>query len=219
MGINRFIKFLLPKESKFLPLLRGQVDDIVQASELLVTFSSTPGHAERKQLYAEIKKIETHCDNLQVEILDELNNTFLTPFDREDIHALASQLDDVLDLINGSAKRVVLYQPQEMSPSLARLADYIRESAVCLQTAIYELDKVNKNPAVVKAQCRKLHELENAADDVYEEYIISLFSNHDGQRDAIELLKQVEIIQLYESATDKAYRVADILKTILVKYA
>ncbi len=218
MGINRFFKFFLPKESKFLPLLRGQVDDIVKASELLIEFSNAGEHARRKELYAGIKRTETHCDGLTDAILDALNNTFITPFDREDIHTLASQLDDVLDLINGSAKRVVLYQPREMPGALVRLAELIRESALCLQSAVYELDKVNRNPAVIKQQCRKLHELENAADDVYEDFIISLFGGN-GDRDAIELMKQVEIIQLYESATDKAYRVSEVLRTIMVKYA
>ncbi len=216
MNINRFFKFFLPKESKFLPLLRGQVEAILQASDLLIKFTGTESHEERKAIYVEIKNMETHCDNLTDAILDGLNNTFITPFDREDIHTLASQLDDVMDLINGSAKRVVLYRPKNMPDSLRMMADYIKQSAECLETAVCELDKVNKNPAVVRAQCRKLHELENNADDVYEEFIISLFENPG---DPVELLKQVEIIQLFESATDKAYRVSDVLKTIMVKYA
>ncbi len=216
MGINRFIQFFLPKESKFLPLLNGQVDDIVEAAALLVNFTACQEHELRQEIYAKIKKIEQHCDTLTNQVLDELNNSFITPFDREDIHVLASQLDDVLDIITASAKRTILYQPQYMSPSAVQMANYIKQSANSLQTAVKELDKVKKDPAIVKAECRNLHELENMADDVYENCITNLFKT---EKDAIELLKQVEIIQLLENATDKAYRVSDILKTIIVKYA
>ncbi|MDL2265327.1 DUF47 family protein [Parabacteroides sp. OttesenSCG-928-G07] len=216
MGINRFFQFFLPKEPKFLNLLTGQVDDIVKASDLLIAFLQTPAHEQRKALYAEIKQVEMHCDRLTTQILDELNNTFITPFDREDIHELAAQLDDVLDLINGSAKRVVLYQPKVLTTSMVELAEYVRQSAECLQIAVAELDKVKKNPSVVKQQVRRMHEIENLADDVYEHYIMSLFEN---EKDAIELFKHMEIMQMLENATDKAYRVTDVLKTIIVKYA
>jgi len=216
MGISRFIRFLLPSENKFLPLLRAQLDDILAASDLLIQLTQAPEHEDRKRLAAEIKKLETHCDRLTEQILDELNNNFITPFDREDIHALSSDFDDLLDLINGSAKRVILYKPKEMSNCMTALAEHIKESALCIQIAVNELDKVKRDPAVVKAQCRRLHELENSADDVYESFLIDSFENPD---DAIELMKKVEIIQLLESATDAAYRVSEVFRTIIVKYA
>lgn len=216
MGLSSVFKFFLPKESKFFPLLHAQVNDLQQASELLIDFTREQDHERRKQIYVEIKKVEKHCDTVTDQILSELNNTFITPFDREDIHALASQLDDVLDLINGSAKRTVLYHPKNMPESMTQLAVHIKEGVECIRTAVVELEKKKRNPKVVHAQCRMLHEIENTADDVYENFIISLF---EKERDAIELLKQVEIIQLLESTTDKAYRVSDVLKTIMVKYA
>jgi len=216
MNFNVFVKFLLPKDTKFFPLLRGQVDDIVRAADLLIKFADTADHEQRKAIYLEIKQVETECDHITDELFNELNNTFITPFDREDIHTLASQLDDVVDMINASAKRTVLYHPADMPESMRTMADHIRQMAECLHIAVCELDKVKKDPAVVRLQCRRLHELENSADDVYEKFIISLFGRESN---AIELLKQVEIIQLLESTTDMAYRVADILKTIIVKYA
>ncbi|MDR2913379.1 MAG: DUF47 family protein, partial [Tannerella sp.] len=96
MGINRFFQFFLPKEAKFIELLIGQTDDIVKASDLLVQFVQTESQEQKKSIYAKIKELEKHCDTLTTRILDELNNTFITPFDREDIHDLAAQLDDVL---------------------------------------------------------------------------------------------------------------------------
>ncbi len=216
MGINRFIQSLVPKESKFFPLLRGQVEDIIAASELLITFTKTPSHEERKPLYIKIKALESHCDVYTNTIFDELNNTFITPFDREDIHNLASQLDDVLDLMTGSAKRTILYQPEEIPVEIVQMAENIKESALCLGIAVKELETIKKNPEVVKQQCAKLKEIEHKADDVYENFIIALFKK---ERNAIELLKQMEIIQMLESATDKAEEVADMMKTMIVKYA
>lgn len=209
-------QFFLPKNGKFISLLQAQVEDILQASDLLIRFTKTEDHETRKQIYLEIKKTETHCDRITEEILDELNQSFITPFDREDIHSLASQLDDVLDLINGSAKRTVLYQPRKMPQSMVSMAEHIKEGAERIQEAVNELDKVKRDPAIVRASCRRLHEIENSADDVYENYMKHLMKE---ETDAIELLKQVEIMQLLENATDKAYRVADVLKTIIVKYA
>lgn len=216
MGINRFFQFFLPKESKFLPLLRGQVDDIIAASDLLIKFTATQSNTERQEIYPKIKKLEQDCDKLTNTILDELNKSFITPFDREDIHALASQLDDVLDIITSSAKRTVMYKPKKMHESATIMAEYIKESAESLKIAVYALNTVRKNPTIVKTEARRLHEIENRADDVYESFITELF---ETETDPIELMKQVEIIQLLEEGTDTAYRVSDVLKTIVVKYA
>lgn len=210
------MQFFLPKESKFFPLLRGQVDDIVAAADLLVEFTKTSSHEGRRQIYTKIKVLENHCDGLTDTVFDELNKTFITPFDREDIHKLAEQLDDVLDLITGSSKRTVLYQPDEIPVSFHKMALLINEGVHCLKIAIDELDKVRKDPKVVKEQCANLHTIENKADDVYESFLIDLFAN---QKDAIELVKEMGIIQLLEKATDKAEEVADVIKTIIVKYA
>ncbi|MDR0510116.1 MAG: DUF47 family protein [Rikenellaceae bacterium] len=216
MAFNTFMKFFLPKESKFFPLLHTQADDIIKASDLLIRFLQTTGHEQRKNLYSEIKKVETHCDQVTDEIFNELNNTFITPFDREDIHTLASQLDDILDMINASAKRTILYQPQETSSSMVSLAEHIRESALSILIAVEELAKKRRKNIILKTQCIRLHEIENSADDVYESFIISLV---ETEKNAIEMIKQIEISQLLESTTDKAYRVADTLKTIMVKYS
>ncbi|MDR2886291.1 MAG: DUF47 family protein [Rikenellaceae bacterium] len=159
-NISRLFQFFLPNDGKFLPLLRDQVDDIVKGADLLIEFTHTTEHEKRKQLYTQIKQVEHHCDGITDEILDELNQTFITPFDHEDIHTLTSQLNDVLDLINGSAKRTVLYQPREMPEEMRIMAQHIKDSAVCIQIAINELKKVKRDPSVVREQCRRLHEMD-----------------------------------------------------------
>ena len=216
MKIDRFIKFFLPKENKFFPLLRAQVDTIVEASDLLIEFYKTADEQGREVIYNQIKALEKRCDSFTKEILDQLNETFLTPFDREDIHTLASQLDDVLDMINTSAKRVVMYRPKVLAPSMVEMGACVKEMCVALQTAVYELEKVKKNPDVVKEQCQLLHTLENKADDIYENFIRTLINR---ETDPIEMRKEDKIIAIVEDASDKAYKVVDILKTIVVKYA
>lgn len=216
MGVNRIFQFLIPKETKFFPLLTGQVEAIMKASGLLMDFTKESDHIIHKEIYAEIKYLENKCDRLTDEIFDNLNSTFITPFDREDIHNLADKLDDVLDLITGSAKRVVLYKPKHLPAGIHQMAGLIHEAALCLQIAVKELEKVRKNPEVVKEQCDKLHIIENRADDVYEEFLINLFNE---EKDAIELVKLKEITSMLERATDQAEDVASVMKTIIVKYA
>lgn len=216
MGINRIFQFLVPKETKFFPLLIGQVEAIVKASILLKQFTSASDHGVHKEIYSEIKYLENVCDNLTDKIFDNLNSTFITPFDREDIHKLANQLDDVLDLITGSAKRVVLYQPKSIPSEIFNLASLLHEGALCLEIAVRELEKIRKNPEVVKKQCDKLHIIENKADDVHEDFLIKLFNT---EKDAIELIKLKEISTMLERASDQEEDVAALIKTIMVKYA
>lgn len=216
MGLNRFLQLFIPKESKFFPLLRGQVEDILTASNLLVEFTKTEEHYVRKDLYKQIKELESHCDTMTLTIFEELNHTFITPFDREDIHNLASQLDDVMDLINDGAKRTILYKPDQIPAEITRMAELIRECALCLEIAIGEIDKVRKTPKVVIEQSANIHKIESTADNEYEMFLIKLFRH---EQNAIELIKQMEIIQMLESAIDKAEDVADLIRTIIVKYA
>lgn len=216
MGLNRFLQLFIPKESKFFPLLRGQVEDILEASNLLIEFTKTEEHYIRKDLYNQIKGLESHCDTLTLTVFEELNHTFITPFDREDIHNLTAQLDDVMDLINDAAKRTILYKPDHIPTEITKMAELIKECALCLEIAIGEIDKVRKNPKVVIEQSANIHRIETTADNEYEMFLIKLFRH---EQNAIELIKQMEIVQMMESAVDKAEDVADIIRTIIVKYA
>ena len=204
------------KDTFYFDGFRRSADYACQAAKLLseVMHDFNPGQLRERM--DSMHAIEKSADEVRHDMMDELVTAFITPFDREDIHTLASQLDDVLDIITGAAKRTVLYRPRYMHPSAGELAAIIARSAECLSSAIRELATVRRDPTVVKTECRKLHELENQADDIYENYVTLLFRE---EQNAIELLKQVEIIQFLENATDKAYRVSDTLKTIVVKYA
>ena len=213
---NSFFSKLMPKEGKFFPVLKKMSDVMIESSELMIEFVSNYKHATAADYYRKIKDKEREGDHLSNEIFDELNTTFVTPFDREDINALANRLDDVIDRINSCAKRILIYNPKELPESAKQLTHILLECSHYIGKAVDELEVLKKSPEKIKKYCHALHELENQADEVYENYIIELF---DKETDGIELLKVKEIIYELEKATDVAEYVGKIIKTIIVKYA
>ncbi len=215
MKNNLFERFL-PKENKFFILLSEMADVIFQASDLIVECVKHTEPDKVKAIYKDIKNQERRGDKLQNQVFDELNNTFITPFDREDIDHLSSKMDDVTDNINSCAKRMMLYAPKSMPESAVQLALLVRDAAECLTKAIGELDTLKKNPVPITEYCQQLHDIENKADDVYEMFLIDLF---EKETDAIEVIKLKDILHELERATDAAETVGKIIKTIIVKYS
>lgn len=213
MGI---FNIFLPKENKFISLLNQQVAKVKEAADMLVIFMSTKENGpEREELNIKIKHIETEADNIYDSIFEELNTSFITPFDREDIQELASKLDDVVDFIHGVAKRTIMFNIKDTPESFVVLAQIIQKQCTSLQISLKGFDKVSKNPKSVKAECQRIHELETQADEEYARFVTKLFAEC---KDPIELVKQNEIIQYLEDATDKTDDVADVIRTIIVKY-
>lgn len=214
--MNNFFDKFVPKEPKFFPILKEMADVILVASDLIIECVQKADHESAIEYYKKIKVQEKKGDALSVKIFDELNSTFITPFDREDIHHLADRLDDVTDYINSCAKRIVLYNPKVMPQSAVELAKLIKEGAVTIGKAVDELDVMKKNSKKIKEYCVELHDIENRADDVYENFLIELFAK---EKDAVEIIKLKEIMYELEKATDAAEYVGKIIKTIIVKYA
>lgn len=213
---NSIFSKLTPKEPKFFPILKELSEVILTASDLMIESVGQCDHERSIDFYKKIKEQEKRGDVLSNRVFDELNHTFITPFDREDIHHLATTLDDVMDYINSAAKRIVLYNPKRMPESATQLAQLIKEDAICIEKAVDQLDVLKKDAKIIKALCTELHEIENKADDVYEHFIIDLF---EQEKDGIEVVKLKEIMQELEKATNAAEQVGKIIKTIIVKYA
>ena len=213
---NSFFSKFTPKETKFFPLLKEMADVILVTSDLIIECVENYSHESAIEYAVKIKEQEKKGDVLANHIFNELNLTFITPFDREDIQHLANRLDDVIDRINSSAKRIVLYNPKKMTPSAVQMALQLREGAICIGKAVDELDFFKKNSKKIKEYSIELHKIENAADDIYEHFLIDLFEN---EKDAIEIIKLKEIMIELEKATDVADQVGKILQTIIVKYA
>jgi len=213
---NSFFSRFAPKEPKFFHLLKELSDVLLAASSLLLETLQCSTQDVRMSYYRRIKEQERTGDQLSHKIFEELSTSFITPFDREDIHMLADNIDDVIDRINSCAKRIAIYNPRENAPEGMDLGKLVRQDAACIGKAMEELETLRKNAIHLKARCKELHDIENQADDVYEMAIIRLF---EKEKDGIEIIKTKDILNELEKATDAAEDVGKILKTIIVKYA
>jgi len=213
---NSFFSHFTPKEPKFFPILREMADVMLVASEIMIEFIQNYDHETAPEYYKRIKEQELKGDALSNRVFDELDSTFITPFDREDINQLANRLDDVTDYINSCAKKIVLYNPVTMPASAIEIVALIREDAICIGKAIDELDVLKKDAKQIKKYCKDLHDIENKADDVYEQFIIELF---EKETDSVEIIKLKEIMNGLERTTDAAEYVGKIIKMIIVKNA
>ncbi|MDR1722699.1 MAG: DUF47 family protein [Tannerella sp.] len=213
---NSFFSRFTPKEGKFYPLFKQLSKLTVEASDNLIKTTEAQNHEQHVEFFRTIKNQEREADAISHAVFDELNATFITPFDREDIHQLASYMDDVMDGINSSAKRIALYKPKSLPPAAVGLANLIKDAAMCLDKVTAELESLKDNSGKIKYYCKELHDIENKADDIYENFVIKLF---DDEHDGIELIKLKEILYEMEKTTDIAEHVGKIIRTIIVKYA
>jgi predicted phosphate transport protein (TIGR00153 family) len=206
---------LAPKEKKFFPMFERATSNIVETSKVLVEMVNTNSMEKRKELIKKIEELEHVGDNITHEIFNHLSSTFITPFDREDIHSLTSVTDDILDFIHGASKRIDLYKVVELPSEIKVLADLCLKGSTELDIAIKEL-KDFKNTAKINEACIRINSIENHADDIYNMYVAKLF---DEEKDPIKIIKYKEIISALEVATDKCEDAADVIKSILVKHA
>lgn len=213
---NSFFSRFTPKEPKFFPLLKQLSGILKQASEEFAESLKHDSVKERNEYNKKIKEIEREGDKLAHLIQDELGTTFITPFDREDIHSLTTSLDDVIDGINSCAKRIAIYNPRPISNSGKELGAIIVECAKFIYDAMDELEAFKKNPTRLGEICVRLHDLENKGDEIYEQFMIKLF---EEEKDSIEIIKIKEIMQEMEGITDAAEHVGKVLKSLIVKYA
>jgi predicted phosphate transport protein (TIGR00153 family) len=206
-------KFLIPKEKKFFPLFEKASSNLLETAVLLTRMVNTTEADKRKELLREIERLEHIGDSVTHEIFTELSTTFITPFDREDIHALTSAVDDVVDFIHGSAKRIELYKIHVPDPNISKFAELIEKGGEELHKAILGLRDM-KNVDVIRAACVRINSIENHADDIFDNAIARLF---EEKKDAIEIIKIKEVLSVLETATDKCEDAANVLETIIVK--
>jgi predicted phosphate transport protein (TIGR00153 family) len=215
MSLNNLFQYFIPKDKKFFPLFEKAASNLIDLGNSLKEVVNTDDLARRKELFKIIEEYEHKGDNITHQIYLELGKNFITPFDREDIHELASAIDDVADYIHGSANRMNLYQVVEMTDSIKELADLILEAVTVLAKAVNELKNL-KNIRTITDACIKINSIENKADYVFDKAVGDLF---EFEKDAIRLIKYKEVLSGLETATDMCEDVADVLETILVKNA
>lgn len=202
---------LIPKEQRFFELFELQASHNVEAARI---FKELAKHWDlESEAFVKLRELEHEADITTHEVVDKLNRTFVTPFDRIDIHRLAGQLDDVVDIIESMASRMKLYRVLESTGYLARLADTLWQATEDLRKAVVALRSPGKARRVLD-YCIEVNRLENAGDRILEEAIGELFSN---THDLLEILKWKEIYEVIEIAIDKCEDVANSIESIIVK--
>jgi len=159
-----------------------------------------------------IKALEHECDEITHDLMRRLNRTFITPFDREDIHDLASKLDDVMDFIDNTANRMVVYRFQAPPPEMAAISDVLMRQSAVLREAVANVKQADH----ILAKCIEIHSLENEGDRIFHSGIARLFSS---VTDPIEVIKQKDLLETVEKATDKCEDAANVLESIMLKNA
>ena len=208
-------KILLPREEKFFPFFVGLADLITDSARALSKIVESHEPATQHDLFREIKNLENRADDIAHAVFDALDTTFITPFDREDIHQLVSKMDDVLDFINTTSQQIKLYKPKKLLPQFKEMVVIIIRGCEQVKIAANELRHLKK-PGKISDACVKINELENVADDIYHQLLSELF---ETEKNAIELIKNKEILESLEMAADSIEDVSDILKTIIIKSA
>jgi predicted phosphate transport protein (TIGR00153 family) len=215
MGFANFIRSILPKENKYFDLFTANVGNISSAATDLRKLLDATSEAERKILISKIEDAEHRGDIITHDIFTDVSQTFITPIDREDIHALASNLDDILDLMEDTALRTVLYEVTVFPNDFRDLTDMLGKAVMNLVQVVPMLSNM-KNVSEIHRLCEEINTCENAGDDIYHNAIARLFRE---QKDPIQLIKLKEIIGDIEEAIDRCEHVANLIESIVIKYA
>lgn len=205
-----FLQKLLPREQSFFRMFIEQAENVQAGAQAMVDmlgdFSNPAAGATRVETYEHAGDVITH------DIMKKLNQTFITPFDREDIHELASRIDDVIDLVDAAATRLVTYRVQRIRPGVLDLATTVRDATAQIVAAVRVLEEEDH----ILDHCIEINRLENVADRQCRELIALLF---DQEKDPVQIIKWKEIIETLEFATDKCEDVANVIETVTLKNA
>ncbi|HMU77288.1 MAG: DUF47 domain-containing protein [Bacteroidetes bacterium] len=209
------IQYFIPQDKKFFPLFDQAALNLQEAGKTMCQLVTSTDADQRKQHIREIERLEHRGDEITHEIFKELSRNFITPFDREDIHRLVSSIDDILDYIHGSSKRIDLYKVKEFSSDMVKLSELLQTQTEELRRVIYEL-KNKKNMRNISESLVLINSIENHADDIFDNAVARLF---ETETNAVEIIKTKEILSALETATDMCEDAANVIDSIIVKMA
>ncbi|MFN2397521.1 MAG: DUF47 domain-containing protein [Gemmatimonadaceae bacterium] len=201
---------LIPHDERFFEMFRELAHRLSAASKLLNQLFGEPEHIQRHM--AAIKSLEHEADTITHDIIARIDTSFVTPFDREDIHMLASRLDDVIDLLDGTARRAGMFHITEAREPAKRLTEVLVRATACIELAVIDM----KKPKIVFRQTRHIKNLEEEGDALYYEAVGGLFGS---KPDALEVIKWKELYDTLERAIDQCEDVANVLESISLKHA
>ena len=215
MDFNSILKIFLPKDRVFYQLFEVVAAELVKMGVALKEVVNEPDFEKRAALIKKIEDMEHVNDDHTHHIFTELSRNFITPFDREDIHSLATSLDDIADYIYASAKKINFYRVNPNDIGIQKFADLICLGCVQVHKAVTELRNM-KNMRQITDALVAINSIENQGDDIFDMSIERLFAT---EPDAKEVIKKREIYQIMEVVTDKCEDAANVIESIIIKYA
>jgi predicted phosphate transport protein (TIGR00153 family) len=215
MAANSFFKIFLPKDRIFYSLFENVAETVNKMGKLLQEMVNEPDEDKRAGILGQIENMEHKNDDHTHTIFTELGRNFITPLDREDIHMLATALDDIADYIYASAKKINFYKINPNDTGIHKMAEMILQGTVEIRKAVNGLRDM-KNLREMTEALVKINSIENQADDVFDMSIEMLFNK---ENDFKEVIKKREIYQVMEIATDKCEDAANVIESIIIKYA
>jgi predicted phosphate transport protein (TIGR00153 family) len=215
MALNSILKIFLPKDRIFYQLFESVSEELIKMGEKLKEVVHEPDFDKRAQLILEIEDMEHVNDDYTHNIFTELGKNFITPFDREDIHSLANALDDIADYIYSAAKKINFYHVNPNNTGMQKMAELIATGCVQVHNAVIELRNMRNMRQITDALVA-INSIENQADDIFDMSIEHLFAT---EPDAKEVIKKREIYQVMEIVTDKCEDAANVIESIIIKYA
>ena len=215
MSLNSIMKIFQPKDKIFFSLFENVAAELVKMGDKLSEIVNETDFEKRAKLIKDVEDMEHVNDEYTHQIFTELGKNFITPFDREDIHHLASALDDIADYIYASAKKINFYRVNPDDIGIRKFGDLIALGCSQVYKAVTELRNM-KNMRVITDALVAINSIENQGDDIFDMSIERLFAT---ETDAKEVIKKREIYQVMEIVTDKCEDAANVIESIIVKYS
>tara|TARA_Y100001935_G_scaffold251435_1_gene253335 strand:- start:3632 stop:4261 length:630 start_codon:yes stop_codon:yes gene_type:complete len=208
--MGQFFSWVKSNEKELLIILENLAKKAVEASNAVLDLMDDPTNKDK---IAHISEIETEADVLTRDIFSELNKTFITPLDREDMQRVASKIDDIIDFMDGIGARFASYKITEAPPHTKQMAEELVKATKEVEFMVAKLGNV-KNPKLMIEHCRQTSVIEHVIDDLYRLAISELFESND----AINIIKLKDIYETMETASDRCVDVADVVEDIVLKY-
>jgi predicted phosphate transport protein (TIGR00153 family) len=215
MFLEAFFRIFKPRDRVFFYHFEASAANVLKMSEDLVAIMATAQGAQRDAILERLDQSEHANDDLTHTIFTDLARNFITPIDREDIHELATSLDDIADYILAAAKKLELYRIEEPDETCRELARLIHVGCGIVQMAVQSLRHLHKNAGQNEFVVR-INSMENEADEVFDKGIQRLF---DDEKDPVRLIKMRDVYTVLEIGTDKCEDVGNVIESIMLKYA
>lgn len=206
------LSWFVPREAKFFDMFKQSSDLVVAGANELIAMIGDLKQAETRA--KKIKDIEHQADTVTHAAIAALHETFITPLDRDEIYALITKMDDIMDYIDAASQRFYLYDIRTVTPEVLELASLILKSAESVRTAVSKLENMKHSAAIIQS-CKEINKLEHDADHVMRTGMARLFREDVGYK---ELIKLKEIYELLESVTDRCKEVANIIEGIVLDH-